>query len=263
MMLPVELWIVIASYMQNRDLCNLSLCSKGVYDSIKGTLNIRRLIAKFARQCALSHLTRFSTDKSNLLRYQSTVCISEYQIDFDFPYYKPYRLKSEDKYPWYVKRYVKSHWDLYFIPWQLGSSYEREIYLELHPEYFESEFNAIFSDTFEDQLFDFHSSLRKIKINIENMRAGRPINKSYPYCQKAEPGVTEKKGYIKQYRNPEHAVCYKCHLIGKDLDMIEVLTRYDVNKKRFYMWRPRAICCDCLEAEWDEEDDYDYVDLFD
>ena len=261
-MLPTELWILIAQYMKNKELYYLSLCSKDIYSSTRSILNIRRLIVKFVNRCALSYLTCFSTDKSNLLRYQSTVCISEYQIDF--PYYKPYRLKSEDKYPWYVKRYVKSHWDLYFIPWQLGSRYEREIYLELHPEYdpTEQQINAILSETFEDQLFDFHSSLRKIKINIENIRAGRPINKSYPYCQKAEPGVTEKKGYIKQYRNPEYAVCYKCHLIGKDLDIIEVLTRYDVNKNGFYIWRPKAICCDCLEAKWDEEDDYD-TDLFD
>ena len=242
-MLPTEIWIVIANYMQNCDLYRLSLCSKDVYHSIKGILNIRRLIVKFVDQCALSYFHKYPSQ--TLAQYQpKTVCIPEYQIDFDVPYYKPYRLKSEDKYPWYVKRYVKTHWDLYFIPWQLGSSYERKLYLESNTECSHLDYPLI----------------QCININIENMKAGRAINKSYPYFHKAEPGVTEKQGYIKQYRHPEHTVCYKCHLVCSYLDIIEVLTKYDVNNHGVYMWRPKAICSDCLEA--DDDEDYD-VDLFD
>ena len=248
-MLPTELWIIIAQYMKNKELYYLSLCSKDTYSSTQHILKIRRLIVKFVNRCALSHLTyrRYSAPKQYL---PTAICISEYQTSrlSSYPCWPP-------PHPWYVNRYVKQQWELYFIPWQLGSRHDRNVYLESHPECVE---------TFEDE---FNSFLEKNKLNQENRIHGLPINKSYPYCQKAEPGVTEKEGYIKQYRHPAHTVCYKCHLIGSYLDIDEAVTSYGVSKNGKYIPKlePMAICSDCIEAEhqnWEPHDDYE-EDLFD
>ena len=257
-MLPTELWILIAQYMKNKELYYLSLCSKDTYLSIKDVLNIRRLAEKFVNQCALSYLTckkDFYTDEyfqpEWVKQYPSTVCISEYHMTINDVFLT---------YPWFVNRYVKSHWDLYFIPWQLGSRGERELYLESHPEYDRTNnFDAILSETFEDQLFDFHLSLRKIKINIENMKSGRPINKAYPYCQKAEPGVTEKDGYIKQYRHPDHTICSQCNLMCSSLEIQVINTSYKLNGRYMPREEALAICNECFETN---NIDYE-VDLFD
>lgn len=237
-MLPPELWIHIANYMQNKELYHLSLCSKDIYSSTRSILNIRRLIVKFVNRCALSYLTyrpfydpeQYHRPWLNIL--PSLVCISEYQMLSKSNYIT--------NYPWFINRYVKQYWELYFIPWQLGSSHERMLYLESHPGH---------------SFINYHSTLRGIKMNIENMKKGIPINKSYTYFHKAEPGITEKEGYIKQYRHPDYTVCCQCNLIGKHLDVDEAnhVIKLGGNSVRRYVAYP--ICTDCLEASYERTEE--------
>lgn len=252
-MLPTELWIVIATDMPTRDLYNLSLCSKDIYHSIKGILNIRRLIIKFVNKCAFSNLHYRSYNDPELY-IPTDVCISEYQMVGE-SVNEPYPIPLDEykiPYPSFVNRYVKQHWDIYFIPWQLGSRGERKLYLESHPDCSSAEFYQ----------------LHNIEMNIFKMKLRRPIDKSYPYPHKAEPGITSKNGYIKQYRHPDHTVCYKCRSVCGLLEVDEVFSRHDLNKNGGYTprYKVTSICNECFDeeykAEYDSYKDSD-IDLFD